>query len=271
MKTIACIITSLIFTSIANAGCISPDKGFWNNPQGRGWFWGQGECQTDEDNISGLKEEWKLLPQKINIPWNILDKIDPEEIANKIEPEAKKISIMYPNDENISEYRKLTNWIVAKASRYATIDEKIRTENPGLMPGLEFAPISQIKNKALISFKNIETDQILEKYKNKAGIIIYESSSCSYCKLQKPIIEEFSSYYGWEILYRDIAQFRQEALRLNVKTTPDIFLVLKKETGKNIKYQRIATGLTTMDKLKISILKGLGYLGEEINETLTDY
>lgn len=277
MKQLLILFIILIMGGDLYASCLSPDEGFWKNEQGRGWFWGQIECPTIIDNQSRTSNpqdnysKWKILPQKANIPWDILDKIDPDEISTKIEPEAKKVSVMYPTEENITEYRKLTNWMVKKASQYATVDERIRIENPLLNPNIELAPISSIKSKALVSYKNTETDKILTQYKDRGGLIIYESATCQYCKLQKPIISSFQNDYGWEVVYRDVKQFPKETLQLGIKTTPDIFLVLKEQNGSGIKYQRIATGLTTLDMLKMAILKGLGYLGETINETLINY
>lgn len=134
----------LLFSSVsANTDCIEEDKGFRNNKAGRGWFWGQSFCKPKQDNttLASAKTDnnintWKILPEKANIPWEILDKLDPDEIANKIEPEAKKVSVMYPTDENIMAYRKLSNWILAKATAYTSRDTQVKVENPMLVPVL---------------------------------------------------------------------------------------------------------------------------------------
>lgn len=271
------LLASVAYANVAPKNCTPPDKGFWSNPAGRGWFWGQEECKPEPEEekkaeTDEAKTEWKLLPKKANIPWELLDQIDPDEIAKKIEPEARKVSIMYPTEENIFAYRKLNNWIIAKSASYATMDERTRTENPVLMPWNERLGTTGYKEDVIFLDQERQKTNILRKYKDRAGLVIYVSPTCKYCEKQVPMIDKFVDSYGWDVIYRDVTvnKYKNEVAQMNVTTTPDIFIVLKGIDGK-LRYQRIATGLTTIGLLETAVIKGLSYLGEDIDETLVTY
>lgn len=271
MKKIVLIVSFLLLSNSSYSNECSPTEisSYWNNTNGSGWFWYQKEC-LKEENDTKKEEEFKILPEKTNIPWDLLDKLDPDEIAEKIEPEARKVSIMYPTEENITAYRQLVNWIANKATNYANKDEQTRTTNPTLMPNLEYFRESPYKERFVMAKINELSNSTLLKYKNNAGLIIYISQTCSFCEQQKPIINYFKEKYGWNILYKDISQSPSDILKFNINITPDIFIVLKNNNGE-LKYQRIATGLTVLSDLEKAALKGLSYLGEDINEELISY
>lgn len=269
------LFISLDAYSNVRENCMEPDKGFRNNAPGRGWFWGEQVCEPVLDNETqntankefenaiDNKSEWKILPKTANIPWDILDTLDPDEIANKIEPEAKKVAVMYPTEENIMAYRKLSNWILAKASTYTNRDTQVKVENPMLVPGALTAPTSEYKIRKVRYEREQNKQKILADYRERARIIVYTRAGCSFCDAQRPLLEKFSQQYGWDIMERDINANIDESIRFNIEVTPDIFLLFNSSNG--IQYQRIATGLTTLPDLVNSVINGLKYLGEDID------
>lgn len=266
------VLLSYSSTVYANIVCVEPDKGFRNNAAGRGWFWGQQVCKPKDNETEQViqnepkednKTEWKILPKTANIPWDILDQLDPDEIANKIEPEAKKVAIVYPTDENIMAYRKLSRWMVSKAKAYTARDVQVKTENPMLVPEALIAPTSEYKTREVIFQQNRAKEKILADYKESAKIVVYSRSGCSFCSAQRPILEAFASEYGWEIIERDINKNYTEAVRFNVEVTPDMFLLYNSPNG--IQYQRIATGLTSLPDLVLAVINGFKYLGEDVD------
>ena len=251
--------------------CIEPDKGFRNNAPGRGWFWGEKICEPVKDNETETsnienrenQERWKILPKTADIPWEILDTLDPDEIANKIEPEAKKVAVMYPTEANIMAYRRLSNWILTKATTYTNRDTQVKVENPMLVPGALTAPTSEYKIRKVRYEREQNKQKILADYRERAKIIVYTRAGCSFCDAQRPLLEKFSQQYGWEIMERDINANIDESIRFDIEVTPDIFLLFNSLNG--IQYQRIATGLTTLPDLVNAVINGLKYLGEDID------
>lgn len=259
-----------VYSSIRDS-CIEPDKGFRNNAPGRGWFWGEKVCEPVKDNETETlnienrenQEKWKILPKTADIPWEILDTLDPDEIANKIEPEAKKVAVMYPTEANIMAYRRLSNWILTKATTYTNRDTQVKVENPMLVPGALTAPTSEYKIRKVRYEREQNKQKILADYRERAKIIVYTRAGCSFCDAQRPLLEKFSQQYGWEIMERDINANIDESIRFDIEVTPDIFLLFNSLNG--IQYQRIATGLTTLPDLVNAVINGLKYLGEDID------
>lgn len=255
--------------------CVEPDKGFRNNAPGRGWFWGEQVCEPvldnetqntankEFDNAIDNKSEWKILPKTANIPWDILDTLDPDEIANKIEPEAKKVAVMYPTEENIMAYRKLSRWIMIKAKSYTMKDTQVRTENPSIAPEMVTANTSEFRRRLNYAENTKRRAGYLNEYKERARIVVYTRIGCSYCTAQKPILESFIQKYGWQVMERSVEENLDEQIKFNIEYTPDIFLLLN--TPQGIKYQRIATGLTTLQDLEKQVVLGLEYLGENVS------
>lgn len=270
------IILTLLFSMLVSFNaysnnCIEPDKGFRNNAPGRGWFWGEKVCEPVKDNETETsnienrenQEKWKILPKTADIPWEILDTLDPDEIANKIEPEAKKVAVMYPTEANIMAYRRLSNWILTKATTYTNRDTQVKVENPMLVPGALTAPTSEYKIRKVRYEREQNKQKILADYRERAKIIVYTRAGCSFCDAQHPLLEKFSQQYGWEIMERDINANIDESIRFDIEVTPDIFLLFNSLNG--IQYQRIATGLTTLPDLVNAVINGLKYLGEDID------
>lgn len=265
------LFISLDAYSNVRENCVEPDKGFRNNAPGRGWFWGEKVCEPVKDNeteISNIENnekqnKWKILPKTANIPWEILDTLDPDEIANKIEPEAKKVAVMYPTEENIMAYRKLSRWIMIKAKSYTMKDTQVRTENPSIAPEMVTANTSEFRRRLNYTENTKRRAGYLNEYKERARIVVYTRIGCSYCTAQKPILESFIQKHGWQVMERSVEENLDEQIKFNIEYTPDIFLLLN--TPQGIKYQRIATGLTTLQDLEKQVVLGLEYLGENVS------
>lgn len=277
-KFILILLFSLLISFNAYSGindkCVEPDKGFRNNAPGRGWFWGEQVCEPvldnetqntankEFDNAIDNKSEWKILPKTANIPWDILDTLDPDEIANKIEPEAKKVAVMYPTEENILNYRKLSNWIFAKAKYYTTADTQVRVENPNIVEAAITGPTSKVRRTINYLYREESEQAILKPYADRAKLIVYTRDNCKYCIAQRPLLQRFNQVFGWEIMERRLEDNPEEMVILNIEYTPDIFIILN--TPQGVKYQRIATGLTQYADLVKAAINGLRYSGENI-------
>ena len=170
---------------------------------------------------------------------------------------------MYPTEENIMAYRKLSRWIMLKAKSYTMKDTQVRTENPSIAPEMVTANTSEFRRR--LNFTENEKRRIgyLNEYKERARLVVYTRIGCSYCTAQKPILELFIQKHGWQVMERSVEENLDEQIKFNIEYTPDIFLLLN--TPQGIKYQRIATGLTTLQDLEKQVVLGLEYLGENVS------
>lgn len=253
------LISFLLIASFVWASC-KPTKNFFEDRE-RGWFWK--EVCTQEVKKKEKKE--KKLPKKVIIPWSKLNDMSPDEIK-KLVKEAESIAIMHPTYENVREYKRLLLWIANKAREYAKVDYLVSMTDPEIASWLAERPYTPYARRAYFKAKEKKVDEILRKYKDKAGLVIFKKEGCPYCERQKFVIKLFKQKYHWEVKWVDVYEAPNAVEKLQVNSVPDIFLVLNKN-GKPV-WQRIATGLQTLDKLKKQIVWGLYVLGEVKDEEL---
>lgn len=150
-----------------------------------------------------------------------------------------------------------------KAKSYTMKDTQVRTENPSIAPEMVTANTSEFRRRLNYTENTKRRAGYLNEYKERARIVVYTRIGCSYCTAQKPILESFIQKHGWQVMERSVEENLDEQIKFNIEYTPDIFLLLN--TPQGIKYQRIATGLTTLQDLEKQVVLGLEYLGENVS------
>ena len=73
-------------------------------------------------------KEYKTIDEKTNVPWAILDLLHPDEIV-KLETETKNVSVMYPTEENVLEYKRLQRFISEKALAFTDTNYFVGKQN----------------------------------------------------------------------------------------------------------------------------------------------
>jgi len=246
-------VVSLFFLiALVYADC-KPYKNFFYDEE-RGWFWKE-NCPEKEKKEDTDKEK----AFRVVIPWDKLDEMSPDEIK-ELQRKAEAIAIMHPTYENVREYKKLLLWIANKAREFAKMSYLVSMTDPEIASWLAQRPGTPYARRAYFKVKWNKVNEILERFKDKAGLVIFEREGCPYCEKQKVIADLFSERHGWTVKFVDVYEKPVAAQRLNVQMVPDIFLVLNKE-GRPI-WQRIATGLQTLSQLERSVVWGLYLLGE---------
>lgn len=226
-----------------NRKCISEDNGFRNNSQGRGWFWGEEECEdifNDELlNKDGAKldnkkiqdrhgREYEKASKTQNIPWDIIDSISPKDIREKIEVEARDIAVNYPTYENIYEYNKLKKYIMDKAYNYALINSQVINSN-NEFNGDNLNSTLAIKNYE--KNEKLKNHNLIKKYKDNIALLFFKSESCPYCLKQSPIIFEFAKRYNIQIMPIEVMDYKELAYSFKATTIPDIFIIFSKDSA----------------------------------------
>lgn len=259
-----------LFTSVASASTCEEGTFFYESER-QGWYWRR-LCGTDEENheedavVSQSEKQHQLLKQeKVEIPWETLERLDPEEI-NRMERESRKIAVMRPSEENVREYMRFKNWLVDKAQAFTKTTEKLAKTDPELASRIARTPISSYAKETQTRFKVEAAEEILRSANQKTGLVLMGQKSCIYCREQAPIVDLFARTYGWHVEYIDIQEKPVLAQTLDVRPVPDLFIILNR--NEQPIWQRIGIGLHTLDELKKSILFGLFLLGEIQDESL---
>lgn len=257
--------------AIAVADGCRPQKENYYSDRERGWFWSEADCVKKDENVTKKaqidpqKSKWKIIPKKVDIPWAIINQIDPDQIA-QLERDAQKISVMYPTDFNIKEHRMLQKWIVDKSVSYTKTGDRINRTDTDLARWGAEVPVSTFARSTNKRQQIKDTDSIIASYANRAGLVVVTQQGCQYCQAQMPILQLLKDQTGMTFKEVDMNRLPAIVSKLGVAQTPDIFLVLNKN-GK-AQWQRIGSGLNTLVELKEGIAFGLYTLGEIKDERL---
>jgi len=269
------ILTFLALSNIHAELCKPVGKFYVDN--NRGWFFmeycepekeakvdneTEGEERKDVIVEQTPKDKFdKLSSTKVEIPWDILNDLDPDSIRN-LQEDSQKIVIMRPTEENVVEYKRLIAWIMQKSTDYMnanTVASKLNPEFSGV-GGAQGTSTYGVNAKGKIDayFKK----KIMAKYKENTALVVLESSHCQYCRFQKPIVEAFGRKYGWEYQFIDIEEKPYVAKKLGTQTTPDLFII-HRDKQEQPRWQRIGSGVHAQDEIVDGIILGLQVLGLE--------
>lgn len=265
------LITILVCLELYGNGFLDSDE--------KGWFWGEEPIKIEDTNttkkkkpkqkkesnkITYHKKKYKRIDKKVDIPFQILDELDPDEI-NKMELKNRKISLMYPTTENITKYKLLQYYIAQKAKKFASASSDVMRQNPQLANWVASMPTKHIALDVNARDKENKKLKTIKSFKDKAIILVATEPSCPYCKREIPILNEFVSIYKMQYKNINISAYREFGRKYGVEKTPTLFL-LYNNNGKP-KITRIATGLQAMNNIEQAVLFGL-YTFKLINKDL---
>lgn len=257
------------------------DKNYFEDSK-RGWFWGENqpkealdkkeEAKNDkkkEDTIIIDGKEYKTISNKTNVPWQALDKLHPDEIS-KLETETKNISVMYPTEENIVEYKKLQKYISDKAMGFTDTSYLVTKQNSEIS---NWASDTSMSSRLVISAKRTDLwekqKNIISEHKKDMIILVATLPTCSFCKQQMPLLKDFEKDYSVEFKEVDISVNKEFAKTYNIQRTPDLFL-LYRDKGNEPLLTRFGNGLHTIQDLKNGVLAGL-YSFKKISKDYLEY
>lgn len=257
------------------------DKNYFEDSK-RGWFWGETqpkevldkkeEAKKDkkkEDTIIIDGKEYKTISNKTNVPWQALDKLHPDEIS-KLETETKNISVMYPTEENIVEYKKLQKYISDKAMGFTDTSYLVTKQNSEIS---NWASDTSMSSRLVISAKRTDLwekqKNIISEHKKDMIILVATLPTCSFCKQQMPLLKDFEKDYSVEFKEVDISVNKEFAKTYNIQRTPDLFL-LYRDKGNEPLLTRFGNGLHTIQDLKNGVLAGL-YSFKKISKDYLEY
>ena len=257
------------------------DKNYFEDSK-RGWFWGETqpkevldkkeEAKRDkkkEDTIIIDGKEYKTISKKTNVPWQALDKLHPDEIS-KLETETKNISVMYPTEENIVEYKKLQKYISDKAMGFTDTSYLVTKQNSEIS---NWASDTSMSSRLVISAKRTDLwekqKNIISEHKKDMIILVATLPTCSFCKQQMPLLKDFEKDYSVEFKEVDISVNKEFAKTYNIQRTPDLFL-LYRDKGNEPLLTRFGNGLHTIQDLKNGVLAGL-YSFKKISKDYLEY
>ncbi|RTL56484.1 MAG: thioredoxin family protein [Rhodocyclaceae bacterium] len=114
--------------------------------------------------------------------------------------ETRNIAIMRPTEANVRRYMELEAQVVARASYFADVAQRVAWATPELDPSLQGRPVNA---KALEVFEQTQTKErartVAELGKDHVLFFFYRSD-CPYCHALAPTLAAFEARYGLQVL-----------------------------------------------------------------------
>ncbi|MFY9512780.1 MAG: conjugal transfer protein TraF [Rubrivivax sp.] len=122
-----------------------------------------------------------------------------ERLQKRLE-EFRNIAIMRPTEANVRRYMELESKVVARASTFADVAQRVAWSTPELDPTLQGRPVNA---KALEVF---ERQQLLERSQSIAALgrdhvlFFFFRGDCPYCHAFAPTVEAFQVRHGIQVV-----------------------------------------------------------------------
>lgn len=190
--------TALLFVS-AIAQAQEPPNRFWGDAW-RGWhFYEDPEPELERQPLPPPKTA--PITPKSNPPTPIVkapELVEFERLQKTLE-DVRNIAIMRPTEANVRRYMELEAQVVARASTFADVAQRVAWSTPELDPTLQGRPVNA---KALEVF---EQQQLADRSRSIAELgrdhvlIFFFRGDCPYCHAFAPTLEAFQARHGIRI------------------------------------------------------------------------
>lgn len=196
--------------------------------------------------------------------------VELEQLRKDVE-ERRLIAVMRPTETNVRRYMELESKVVAQASRFADVAQRVAWSTPELDPTLQGRPVNAL---ALDVFEKQQmssrSNSIAHLGRDHVLIFVFRSD-CPYCHAMAPVLDAFRSRHGMQIVavsvdggvlpgFPDARRDNGIATTLRVSQVPAVFLA-QPFTGR---ITPIGFGVLSESQLmeRISLLGGSS--GEEV-------
>lgn len=218
------VVMCLFASSVA---CAQGASRYWSDSW-RGWhFYEESEPeppvrQTDATPAPAAKPS--RAPE--------LDQFD--ELRKRVE-ELRNIAIITPTEANVRRYMELEAKVVAQASYFADVAQRIGWSTPSLDMTLHGRPVNAQAIEVFDRQQREERGRTVAALADDHVLLFFFRSDCPYCHAFAPTLQAFEAHYGMRVIAVSMdggglppfAQFRRDngiANALNVTQVPAVFL-----------------------------------------------
>jgi len=247
---------------------------YYDGSEKRGWWWYRAEKKEEvkeekkevkkQDKKEKKKEEKKEVKQEEEKEWKPpkpLEAYTYEELLKMPVKDFQKLFNYYrdlavsdPNERNLYYFYNLVDVARKKAllfmanamyvmNKYPELN--LNKDIPTTNPGLKLTAHLQVQ----------EEEALLKRLSDDFGLIFFVKASCPYCRLQYGVANYFKKR-GYNVKIVDLDTEPEAARVFGIEVVPTTILVYQK-TGQFIP---VAVGAVSVDELRQSIVKSMGYL-----------
>lgn len=179
------------------AGTVQEDASSYWRDGWRGWHFYE-EPASEEPPLRA-QDPKPTASQPPQAPPRVPELVEFERLQKAVE-EYRHIAIMRPTEANVRRYMELEAKVVARASYFADVAQRVAWATPSLDPSQQGRPLNA---KALEVF---EQQQSAERSKAVSGLgrdhvlFLFFRSDCPYCHAFAPTLEAFQARHGIQVV-----------------------------------------------------------------------
>ena len=175
-----------------------PDR-FWGDAW-RGWHFYE-DPESEPERLPPLPSKVSPITPKTNTPASTAkapELVEFERLQKTLE-DVRNIAIMRPTEANVRRYMELEAQVVARASTFADVAQRVAWSTPELDPTLQGRPVNA---KALEVFEQqqlADRSQSIAELGRDHVLIFFFRGDCPYCHAFAPTLEAFQARHGIRI------------------------------------------------------------------------
>lgn len=261
----------VIFFSLINSGTATSqamNKGDFYNRDAEGWFW-----YIDPERVEDEKPEPEKPKPKSDAPKDKKKERDgPPPLSTawlRVNLDKfRDLAIDNPTQENVAAYFYLQRYAMDKAQAFAEMARMVVTTDP-LLDENTRKPIASFGSMTATREAKENSDELVKRIGEKAGIIFFYHSECSYCEIQVPVLNALKNKFNFAITaisldgkpmpngsFPDYKTDTGQAEKLGVMATPAMYLIEPPN-----KVVNLAQGVISMSEINSRIVTVGGSMG----------
>lgn len=225
---LACSLALAVLSPVA-ASAQTHAAAYWSDAW-RGWhFYEDPEPDPPDRPVPRVPS-----PPERSMPTKPPEIVEFEQLQKSLE-ETRNIAIMRPTEANVRRYMALESKVVARASTFANVAQRVAWATPELDPSLQGRPVNA---KAIEVFDQLQMTQRSESISvlgRDHVLFFFFRGDCPYCHAFAPTLEAFEARHGIKVVaisidggampgFADARRDNGIATTLKVSQVPAVYL-----------------------------------------------
>ena len=167
-------------------------------------------------------------------PTRAPELVEFEQLQKSLE-ERRQVAIIRPSEANVRRYMELEAQVVAQASRFADVAQRVAWSSPELDPSLQGRPVNAKALEVFDQQQLADRSRSMQDLARDHVLIFVFRSDCPYCHAFAPTLDAFRRRHGLQVLavtldggtlpgFADARRDNGIAANLRVTQVPAVFL-----------------------------------------------
>ena len=165
---------------------------YWSD-RWRGWHFYEDPAPEEQPRPAQPNKNSSARPARVP------ELVEFERLQKSLE-DTRNIAIMRPTEANVRRYMELESQVVARASIFADVAQRVAWATPALDPTLQGRPVNA---KALEVFEQaefVDRSRAIGELGKDHVLFFFYRSDCPYCHAFAPTLEAFQARHGIQVV-----------------------------------------------------------------------